>query len=286
MKKNISLIIVLLLLGLMILTTGGCNSAREVNSNSGQIKVAVTILPQAELVNKIAGERVEVSVLVPPGVDPHTYELSPGQLKNLSETALYVRIGHIDFEKNWMDRIAGTNKDMLVIDASQSIEIINGDPHIWLSPRLAKVQAENIAHALQEIDPEHRQDYAQCLQSVQKELDQLDSDIAAKLSPVSGSKFLVFHPSWGYFARDYGLEEIAIEKDGKEPTAKELAELLSWAKNEGIKVIFASPQHSTREAEAVAQELGGKVVIIDPLAGDYFVNLKQVADTMATSLKK
>ncbi len=285
MKKNSFLITILLLLGLMMLTTGGCNSTREVNSNSGQIKVAVTILPQAELVNKIGGERVAVSVLVPPGIDPHTYELSPGQLKKLSETELYIRVGHIDFEKNWMDRIAGTNKEMLVIDSSQSIEIINGDPHIWLSPRLAKIQAENIARALQDIDPENREDYAQRLQSVQKELDQLDSDIAATLSPVSGSKFLVFHPSWGYFARDYGLEEIAIEKDGKEPTAKELAELLSWAKNEDIKVIFASPQHSTREAEAVAQELDGKVVIIDPLAGDYFVNLKQVADTMATALK-
>ncbi len=285
MKKNSFLITILLLLGLMMLTTSGCNSTREVNSNSGQIKVAVTILPQAELVNKIGGERVAVSVLVPPGIDPHTYELSPGQLKKLSETELYIRVGHIDFEKNWMDRIAGTNKEMLVIDSSQSIEIINGDPHIWLSPRLAKIQAENIARALQDIDPENREDYAQRLQSVQKELDQLDSDIAATLSPVSGSKFLVFHPSWGYFARDYGLEEIAIEKDGKEPTAKELAELLSWAKNEDIKVIFASPQHSTREAEAVAQELDGKVVIIDPLAGDYFVNLKQVADTMATALK-
>lgn len=285
MKKNSFLITILLLLGLMMLTTSGCNSTREVNSNSGQIKVAVTILPQAELVNKIGGERVAVSVLVPPGIDPHTYELSPGQLKKLSETELYIRVGHIDFEKNWMDRIAGTNKEMLVIDSSQSIEIINGDPHIWLSPRLAKIQAENIARALQDIDPENREDYAQRLQSVQKELDQLDSDIAATLSPVSGSKFLVFHPSWGYFARDYGLEEIAIEKDGKEPTAKELAELLSWAKNEDIKVIFASPQHSTREAEAVARELGGKVVIIDPLAGDYSANLKQVAETMATALK-
>ena len=285
MKKNSFLITILLLLGLMMLTTSGCNSTREANSNSGQIKVAVTILPQAQLVNKIGGERIAVSVLVPPGIDPHTYELSPGQLKKLSETELYIRVGHIDFEKNWMDRIAGTNKEMLVIDSSQSIEIINGDPHIWLSPRLAKIQAENIARALQDIDPENREDYAQRLQSVQKELDQLDSDIAATLSPVSGSKFLVFHPSWGYFARDYGLEEIAIEKDGKEPTAKELAELLSWAKNEDIKVIFASPQHSTREAEAVARELDGKVVIIDPLAGDYFVNLKQVADTMATALK-
>ena len=285
MKKSSFLITILLLLGLMMLTTSGCNSTREANSNSGQIKVAVTILPQAQLVNKIGGERIAVSVLVPPGIDPHTYELSPGQLKDLSETALYIRVGHIDFEKNWMDRIAGTNKEMLVIDSSQSIEIINGDPHIWLSPRLAKIQAENIARALQEIDPGHREDYAQRLQSVQKELDQLDSDIAATLSPVSGSKFLVFHPSWGYFGRDYGLEEIAIERDGKEPTAKELAELLSWAKNEDIKVIFASPQHSTREAEAVAQELDGKVVIIDPLAGDYFVNLKQVADTMATALK-
>lgn len=285
MKRNSYLITMLLLLGLMMLTTSGCNSTREVNSNADQIKVAVTILPQAELVNKIGGEQVAVSVLVPPGVDPHTYELSPGQLKELSETALYIRIGHIDFEKNWMNRIAGTNKDMVIIDSSQSIEIINGDPHIWLSPRLAKIQAENIARALQEADPEHQQYYADRLQNLQKELDQLDSDIGEKLSPLKGSKFLVFHPSWGYFARDYGLEEIAIERDGKEPTAKELAELLSWAKTEGIKVIFASPQHSTREAEAVARELGGEVVIIDPLAGDYFANLKKVADTMATALK-
>ncbi|MDD3853590.1 MAG: zinc ABC transporter substrate-binding protein [Syntrophomonadaceae bacterium] len=285
MKRNSYLITMLLLLGLMMLTTSGCNSTREVNSNADQIKVAVTILPQAELVNKIGGEQVAVSVLVPPGVDPHTYELSPGQLKELSETALYIRIGHIDFEKNWMNRIAGTNKDMVIIDSSQSIEIINGDPHIWLSPRLAKIQAENIARALQEADPEHQQYYADRLQNLQKELDQLDSDIGEKLSPLKGSKFLVFHPSWGYFARDYGLEEIAIERDGKEPTAKELAELLSWAKTEGIKVIFASPQHSTREAEAVARELGGEVVIIDPLAGDYFPNLKKVADTMATALK-
>lgn len=170
-------------------------------------------------------------------------------------------------------------------DEAQEQEGHNLDPHIWLSPRLVKVQAQTIYQALAEADPEHEADYRANLEAFLADLDALDREIRDLLRGVSQRKFLVLHPSWGYFARDYGLEMVPIEVGGQEPSAAELAHLVRVAREEGIRVVLAQPEFSTRAAEVVAREIGGRVILVSPLAEDWMANLRHVARTLAEALK-
>ena len=268
----------------------GCNAGKETsqpvtdNKKNDKLIVFVSILPQADFVRQLGGDRVEVSVMMPPGANEHNYEPDTGQLKALSKADLYVKVGHLPFEDAWMERFISTNRDMLVVDSSQSIEMLEHNPHIWLSPRLVKIQAETISAALVQLDPENQEYYLQRKLVFLKELDNLDQEITATLSGITGKSFLVYHPAWGYFARDYGLQEIAIEEHGKEPGAREMSRIIDYAKKNQIKTIFDSAQHSTHSADAIAADLGARVVLLDPLPADYMDNMRKVAKTMAEEL--
>ena len=260
------------------------------NSN-GKIKVFVSILPQAYFVERVGGVQVDVSVLVGPGYSPATYEPTPRQMAELGKAKIYFRIG-VPFENVWMMRISRTNPHMKVIDTRRDIELrpMNAyhsdkaqehhpspkgmkDPHIWLSLGLVKVQAQNICRVLISEDPAQRVYYQKNLKAFHHDLDELDAEIKETLENLKTRKFMAFHPAWGYFARDYGLEQIPIEVEGKEPSARALAGLIKRAKQEGIKVVFVQAQFSTRNAETVAQAIGGRIVQIDPLAKNYLKNI-------------
>lgn len=249
------------------------------------MQIAVSILPQKEFVDSIGKDKVSVTVMIPPGASPATYEPSPGQLKDISRAKLYVRIGHIPFEKTWMERIASANRDMLVVDSSKGIDIVGNDPHIWLSPALVKIQVKQIRDALIEVDPDNREYYIRNTDEYIRKLDDLDSDIRNNLSGIKNRKFMVFHPAWGYFARDYQLEQIPIEIEGKEPSASDLAGLVDTAKANNITVIFAEPQFNSESARVIAGEIGGTVAIIDPLAENYIANMYHVSETLARYLR-
>ena len=267
----------------LAIVVSGCASKPQ--PTEGKIRIMVSILPQAYFVKRIGGDKVEVTVMVPPGANPATYEPTASQMKALVQAKMYVRI-RVPFEYAWMDRIAAANRHMLIVDSTKGIKRIEDNPHIWLSPRLVKIQAENIYQGLAQVDPANKDFYAQNKEEFLRELDILDREIAETLTGVKGRKFMVFHPSWTYFARDYGLEQIPIEIEGKEPSAAELARLIEMAKTNGIKVIFVQPQFSSKSAEAIAQQIGGKVVSIDPLAGDWANNLRNVAQTFAQALSE
>ena len=262
---------------------------------SGQVKVAtdrpklravVTIPPLAEFVEKVGGEKVNATVMVPPGANPHTYEPTPSQLKGVGLADMYVKVGSgIEFELAWMGKIVEMNKDMLIVDSSKGIRLLDGDPHIWLSPLNAKVQVENIYRGLAQVDPKNREYYAENRDHYLEELNSLDAYIRENLSEVSGRSFIVYHPNWGYFAREYGLEQIPIEYEGKEPSARDIASLVDMAKNLNIKVVFASPEFSAKTAEVLAKEIGGKVVFLTPLAKEYVENLRTVTEELAQGLK-
>jgi len=160
----------------------------------------------------------------------------------------------------------------------------NPDPHIWLSPSLVKIQAQTIFEALVELDPRHEADYRANLESFLGDIDALDAQIREALAGMENRKFMVFHPAWGYFARDYGLEMIPIEVGGQEPSAAELASLIVEAREGGITVIFAQPEFSSRDAETIAGEIGGEVLLISPLAPDWLDNLGRIAKTFAEVL--
>lgn len=280
------------------------------------LSIYVSILPQRTFVERVGGDHVEVEVMVLQGESPATYEPSPDQLTGLSTADAYMSIG-VPFERSWLDRIREANPDMMMVDTAQGIERTSiaahthnageegshegdhegthadgspqpttaseptamKDPHIWLSPKLVKQQAATIADALAQLDPDHASDYQANLTAFQSEIDNLDQDIRTTLAGVEQRSFLVFHPSWGYFAEDYGLGQIAVEVDGQEPSAAELQEIISLAKQEGIKIVFAQPEFSTKAAETIATELGGEVMLINPLAPDWMSNMRNVAQT-------
>lgn len=266
--------------------------------SKGKIKVFVSILPQAYFVERVGGERVDVSVLVGPGQSPATYELQPKQMTGLAKARLYFRIG-VPFENVWMTRISRANPEMRVIDTRRDIKLRSmradfhseakqhhhhdtggsKDPHIWLSLRLVKIQAQNICRALISEDPAHRAYYEDNLRAFQHDLNRLDVEIKNILKDSKRRRFMVFHPAWGYFACDYGLEQIPVEIEGKEPSARALTDLIKRAKQEGIRVIFVQAQFSTKNAGTVARAIGGRIVQFDPLAKDYLKNMRKVAET-------
>jgi zinc transport system substrate-binding protein len=282
MVMRLYVIAVALLLSPALLAGCGQSAAPE---PAGLMNVTVSILPQKYFVERIGGERVDVNVMVPPGASPATYEPKPEQLTALSKAAAYFSIG-VPFESAWLDKIAFANSEMRMVDTTRGIEKVGQDPHIWLSPTLVKTQAQTIYEALAQLDPTHEAEYKINLASFIADIDALDADIRKTLARVENRKFMVFHPSWGYFARDYGLEMIPIEVGGQEPSAAELAGLITTAKEEGIRVIFAQPEFSTRAAETIAKEIGGEVLLISPLSPNWLDNLRQVAETFAEVLSK
>ncbi|MDJ0669192.1 MAG: zinc ABC transporter substrate-binding protein [Desulfobacterales bacterium] len=159
------------------------------------------------------------------------------------------------------------------------------DPHIWLSPPLVKIQAQTILAALQEADPAHRSVYEANFKAFTAQIDRLDADLKKTFAGKTGLQFMVFHPSWGYFAHAYGLKQVPIEIEGKDPKPAQLKELIQHAREKGIKVVFVQPQFSTKSAKLVAKEIGGQVVFVDPLAEDWMTNLREVANKFQSALK-
>jgi zinc transport system substrate-binding protein len=264
------------------------------------LRAFVSILPQRVLVERVAGQRAVVTVLVGPGQSPATYEPTPRQIARLAEARVYFRIG-VPFEAAWLDRIRAASPGLQIVDTAESIPrrdvdpTVAGaasakgglrDPHVWTDPRLAKVMAGSIRDALSRLDPAHAEEYARNASAFSADLDALDARIRRLLAPARGGAFLVFHPSWGYFADAYGLRQIPVESEGKEPGPRTLAAVVERARALGIRVVFVQEQFSRRTAEAIAKEIGGRVVAVDPLAEDYLANLWKVAEAFAAALEE
>jgi zinc transport system substrate-binding protein len=244
--------------------------------------VVVTILPQAEFVKKVGGDRVVVTVMVPPGANVHIYEPTPFQMTTLAEASMYAKVGSgIEFELTWMEKLQAVNEEMLVVDCSAGVplqevtgevESLEIDPHIWMSPGNVAIMVQNIYDGLVTIDAANKAYYARNRDAYLWELDRLDQEIRDSLSGVPDRTFMVYHPSLGYFAREYDLTMLSIENEGKEPTAAGMARMITRAKESDITVIFADPQFNPQSARVIADAIGGKVVFVDSLAGDYLAN--------------
>lgn len=293
-RKKILIILILILLFILLAftiyfytSTGNSNG-----SSNGKIGVVVTVGPQEEFVKRVGGDRVNVTVMVPPGADPHTYEPLPSQMKQVQDAQIYFQVGSgIEFELTWMDKLTSMNSQMKVVNSSAGIQLIpntaeaeeGSDPHVWVSPRNAKIMVENIYQALVQEDPQNKDYYTKNRDEYLKELDDLDKNITQTMSGKNNTKIMVYHPAWAYFCKDYNLQQVAIEQAGKEPTPQNIAFLVDTARNESIKVIFVSPEFSTSNAQVIANEIGGKVVVVDPLSRDYLENMKNVAEAFAAT---
>jgi zinc transport system substrate-binding protein len=281
-----------------ILFPSGCSHQQ---SDSGKINIVVSILPLADFAEKIGGDFVEVTVLVPAGASPHAYEPKPSQLVQVSQADVFVKVGTpIEFEVAWLEKLIALNKKMLVVDASESVALIFSeekhshdedgqnhselempDPHIWLSPVNAQIMVDNIYQGLIKVDGAHADLYKQNKDDFIKKLKLLDLEISQKFENKKRRQFLVYHPAWGYFAHQYNLNEISIEAEGKSPTAKSLQETIEIAQKNKIKLVIGSPQFDRRHVDLIAREIGARVVLLSPLEKDFLPTMRNFAQILS-----
>ena len=272
------------------------------------LQVTVSILPQVYFVQRIGGSAVAVNVMVGPGEEAHTYEPTPDQMKALTHSDVFFSIG-VEYEDAWIPRFQEINSDLWVVDSSAGIERIELtdthedettaedtadthdhseglDPHVWLAPANGKLIAANVLTALQELAPDQTPLFQTNYDALIADIDALDAEITTTLEGLPNRTFMVFHPAWGYFADQYGLQQLSVQVGGQDPSVSEVADLVSAARENNIKVIFIQPTFSATDAEAIAQEIGGEVVAVDPLAKDWLANLQTVAKAFAAALNE
>jgi zinc transport system substrate-binding protein len=266
------------------------------------MNVFVTILPQAEFVGRVGGDRVRVQVLVGPGQSYHTYEPTPRQIAELADARAYFTIG-VPFEQLLIKKVRAAAENLIIVDARQGLplrmmeEAEEGqhhaghahhgqeDPHVWLDPRLVKRMTRAICDALQQIDPSHNDEYEHNLSAYHRELDDLHRELTRALAPLAGREFFVYHPAYGYFADAYGLKQVAVEEAGKEPTARRVAALIERARASGVRLIFVQPQFASSGARTVAEAIGGAVLPLDPLARDYVANMREMGRRIGEAVR-
>jgi len=223
--------------------------------------------------------------MVPPGANPHMWEPSLEDVRAANAAALYVKVGHphLPYETTWLTRLIESNSKVALVNCSAAIDQLEEDPHIWVSPAVVRSFVPAIATALRTLLPADAAAITANETRLLAAIDVLDQDVKRILAAASGNRFYVFHPAWGYFARDYGLVQIAIEEDSKEPSPARLARLIGAARAEGTQAIFVQPQVSERSAEVVAGEIGAKLVAIDPLARDWPAGIRAAAEAIAAA---
>ena len=280
------------------------------------MSVFATVLPLATFVERIGGDRVRVQPMVRAGQNPHTYDPTPRQVTALADADLYVRVG-MPLEDAWLPRIRATNSRMRIVDVRDGLRLRQTGPvqeldaspapgdsghgdaredddhehhahdpdaqdtHVWTSPPLAKSMGAGIRDALIGLRPDQAEAFKTNYGRFAADLDALDAQLRARLASVKQRRFMVFHPAWGYFADTYGLTQVAVEYQGKEPGARALAGLIDRARADGIRVVLVQPQMSPRSAAQIATAIGGRVESIDPLSADYFGTLRHLADLIA-----
>jgi len=262
-----------------------------------KLQAIVSIPPQVTFLKAIAGDRVEITLMVEAGNSPHTYEPKPSQMKAIAGADVYFAIG-VEFEHTWLSKFGSLNPKMQRVSLEKGIikydiEEAHGhsehhhdeemkDPHIWTAPSNVKIMAETMYETLVALDEKNKAYYTKNLKAFLGQIDKTDKGIKEALSSLEkGSTFMVFHPSWGYFARAYHLKQIAVEVGGKSPKAKAMVKLIQNAQKEKVSAIFTQIEFSDASAKIIAKELHIPVIKVSPLAKDWSQNLLKIANAIA-----
>lgn len=313
--------IALVAMAALPVSAGGQSEASAGTDSGGEtLSVFVSILPQRYFVQRIGGDSVEVSVLVPPGQGPATYEPTPRQMTALGNADAYLRIG-VPFEEAFVPRIEANMPNLPVVDTSRTIDkrSIEGhshegeeehdheaeehdegdhdheedehhdeggrpDPHVWLGPDEVKKQISIIRDTLIDLAPQHESLYRSNYEAFAGDIDELEAELSEYLAPLHGSTFYVFHPAFGYFGDAFGLEQVAIETGGDEPTPAQLERIIEQAQEDGVRVIFVQPEFSQTAANRVAQAIDGAVVQVNPLNPNWLDNMRDIAQALKEGL--
>ena len=270
-----------------------CYACSNGNRQSEKATITVTLEPLRYFTEAIAGDHFRVVSMVPEGSSPETYDPAPQQLVDLSKSQAYLRIGYIGFEQAWMDKLQTNAPHTKVFDTSRGVELIRGkghrhgnhyheggvEPHIWNSTRNAAVIVENVCAALCELDSTHRTEYRYRTDSLKQAIAQTDRDIRNLLQQAD-SAFMIYHPALSYFARDYGLKQISIGEGGKEPSPAQLKHLIETCRNDNVNIIFVQQEFDQHNAQLIADELGIRIVPINPLSYHWQEEMMGIAKSL------
>lgn len=283
-----------------ILLVHSCRT--EIESGDKPV-ISVSILPQQYFIEQLAGNLVEVNVMIPPGASPATFEPTVMQLGKLDRSSVYMRIGYIGFEQSWMDKIRTVNPSMKLVDLSEGIEVIQEsagqiiheaddhhghrhhgpDPHIWMSITNGGIIARNIHEELQLLLPAEK-DYLQArYDRFRLYLDSLHTEITGKLEQLENRSFMIYHPALTYYARDYRLEQLALEIEGKSPSPAHLREMTDLARENHISKILIQSQFDRNNAEILARETGAEIIQFDPLDLNWGKQMSYIAEQLNNS---
>lgn len=278
------------LLSFFILATAMRLDAQEVPT------ILVSVAPYKLFLEKIAGDTVQINLMVPAGASSHTYEPTPKQMIAAGKAAAWFCIGE-SFESRAVPSLKSHNPEMAIIDLRQGVDMIKADPHtgcccchassydlhIWMSPKQVEVQARTMAQALKKLFPQHAEHYQKGLEQLVQELRTLDRDITTLLTPLKNRMILVSHPAYAYFCRDYHLDQMSIEFEGKDPTPLQLTNILNRARQAKIRKVYIQMQYNNKGARLFAKELGAEVVMLDPYAEQYFDSMREIAQQFSTN---
>ena len=280
--KSFEFHFILLLLSAVMILAWSCKP-----SKSQKRTIIVSILPQKYIVKQIVGDKYEVEVLVPNGISPESYDPTPRNLVTVSESDLYFMVGNFGFEKPWLPRIQEVNPSMHICnmsDSTLSLKYDNHhgvDPHVWMNPNNMKLMAQEVCKVLSVYDPEHIEFYKTNLNAFLGRMDNLHDRIRKLMNISSTKTFVIYHPALTYFADLYGLKQLSIEHDHKEPSAASIAHLMEEIKCSQTKILFIQQEIDVRLAETFARECGLRVVTINPLSEDYEEELMRIALAIA-----
>jgi zinc transport system substrate-binding protein len=270
-----------------------CSCSGDVKGKRSDV-VLVTLAPYKFFVEQIAGDTVDVKLVVPTGASPHSYEPTARQILEASKADIWFLIGET-FEERAVQALTSYNTDLKTVDMRNGIELIEErepghehchhhgceDPHIWMSPKLVKEQAETIAKTLSEIYPERAELYAKNLKDFQKKLDDLDAAIVQILQGMKNRTILVSHPAYAYYCKDYSLKQISIEFEGKDPSPHQLTKILQRARGNKSPYVYIQVQSPSKGAKLVADEIGAEIVDLDPYGENYFENMVHISKSFA-----
>ena len=261
--------------------------------------ITVSIAPYKYFVEKIAGDDFKVNIMVPPGADPHVYEPFPDQISRLRRSEAYIGNGFMDFETIWLDRFYEANKTMKILSLGDNINPLEShhhhhhhdeedtetaDPHYWVSPDCAKIMAKDLKEFLVALKPERKEFYETNYAKLDSIIDNIDNEARQLFSNCAKRTFMIYHPNLGYLARYYNLEEISVEHEGKEPSPSRLRYLIDRARAENLKTIFVQKEFDVKNAQVIADEIGAKIMIIDPLSEDWEKAMREIIELVSESL--